>query len=256
MIYCFPYALLKNITYLGEIEATFMQAAARHANLSAILADDAEIRQTIVDTVATMDATAREDMRGFRLASILDPSQADFNVDSKARPLQLNKQEHKLFLDCIQRVVPHASYVVSPTVLAVDEISIRGVCFGTSTSSKSRNSAIMFRSHDGGELRPGIIKTIFQPTHHPMSQLSTRYQGFHLIVQEHTRMRTFHDNKVDPYLEFGFSAGFLCEKDSIKMHVLEPSQIMSHFVLTKFVDKRYEDYIHALPVDRASVPSL
>lgn len=167
------------------MEATFMQAAARHANLSAILADDESIRQTILDTVSTMDATAKEDVRGFRLAVMLDPSEADFIVDSTATPLQLNHQEHQLFKDCLQRAIPGTSYVPSPNVLSVDQISIRGVCYGTSMSQKFRNSAIMFRFHNDEELRPGIIKTIFQSSHHPMIQSSRRHKGFYLVVQEH-----------------------------------------------------------------------
>lgn len=147
--------------------------------------------------------------------------------------------------------MPGTSYVASPRVTAVDEISIRGVCFGTSTSSKFRNSAVMFRSHDDDELKPGIITTIFQSTHHPMS--SHRHKGFYLVVQEHPQIQTSHNNQVDPYLEFGFSAGFLCDKNTMKLHVVELSQIASHFVLTKFSDEQYKEYIHVLPVDRVSI---
>lgn len=114
----------------------------------------------------------------------------------------------------------------------------------------------MFRSPNDEELRPGVIKTIFQPIHHPMSQLSTRYKGFHLVVQEYARIETSDGSRVDPYLEFGFSAGFLCQKNASRLHVLELSQITSHFVLTKFSSINYKHYIHALPVDRVSIFNL
>lgn len=65
-------------------------------------------------------------------------------------------------------------------------------------------------------------------------------------------MQSSHD-RVDPYMKFGFPAGFLCEKNPTKLHILELSQIVSHFVLTKFSGTRYNDYIHALPVDRVSI---
>lgn len=242
-----------NIVYLGEMEATFMKAAARYANLTAILADDEEIRQTVLETVTTMEAIAKEDVRGFRLASILDPSQADFTVDSKeARPIQLSGDEFELFKGCIKRVAPSTSPDPSPNVLAVDEISIRGVCYSTATSRKSRDSGIMFRSHDSEDLRPGVIKTIFQPADHPKFYLSTKHKGFHLVVHEYPRMEPSNE-RVDPYLEFGFAAGFLCQKNPTTMHVLELSQIVSHFALTEFSDQDYKHYIHALPVDRVSV---
>ncbi|KAJ6454036.1 hypothetical protein C8R47DRAFT_943180, partial [Mycena vitilis] len=58
---------------LGEMEATFMNATARAANLKAILADNPDVRACVSEAVKTYQHVSTRDSRGFRLAQMIDP---------------------------------------------------------------------------------------------------------------------------------------------------------------------------------------
>lgn len=235
-----------------------MNTAARSANLRAILADDSSIRKAVVDMVTIMDTTAKEDARGFRLASMLDPSQPEYTADSNAKPFKLDGQWQALLQDLIASANPAAQHLVFPTeALAVDEISIRSVRYGTSNSSKFRDSAIIFRpadrlSRNNSVAMAGIIRSIFQFTYG--SAGGPENTSFYLAVQEYPPLDAT-DGPVDAYRKYGFAGGYLCHCEATTLHVLELSQVVSHFAMTKLSNHEgYEHLIHVLPVDRVGRP--
>lgn len=243
--------------YLGDLESTFMETAARNSNLHAIIADDEKVRQTIAEMVSTMESTAGEDIRGSRLASMLDPGLPNYPVSLNTKPSKLGDQEFRLLSDLIQLTATRSSepLLLRAEAVQVDHISLRGVCYATSRSSKSRNSAVVFRrsyilpvDDEVQDLQTaGVIQAIFQYTYLDVKAQPIR--GFYVVVQEHPRMKP-RNGWLDPYGKFGFAGGFLCERELTKMHVLHLSNIISHVALTRMECKGFEQLVHVLPVDR------
>lgn len=240
----------------GELEATLLRGAIRNANLLAVLSDDAEIRDSVVELMETLEAIQAEDIRGFRLATLLDPTTPEFLSNSKhKRGVQgiLNNDQSTAFLDLYQADF-QALHHVNNEVLFFEEISYNGVCYGTHSSSHFRNSAILFYPHltvrGADEMKAGIIEAIFE--HH--SGTTAGGHGGHisekhfLFVRQHNPIN--HLEFVDPYQRFGFAAGFLCEENPTCTRVISLSQVVSHFVLTPMEEI---EAIHVLPIDRVSV---
>lgn len=228
-----------------------MRAAAHSANLRAILAEDEDIRRVVLEMVDVMEATATEDIRGFRRANMLDRNLNNFAATSTAKPFQLREHEHQLFCDLVKQTLPDRQSKVSVQVLSVDEISLRGVCYGTSGSSNYRNSTVLFQPQAQGHfehasLKAGIIQTIFQQSNIFSSEHPESLPLFFAILREHPCMNP----ADDPYREFGFAGGFLCANEATVLHVVEISQIVSHFALTRFEDEEFQQYFHAMPLDR------
>lgn len=227
-----------------------MRTAARGSNLRTLLAEDEAIRESVLEMVTVIETIDQEDTRGFRRANMLDSSLPDFILTSKAKPFRLREHEHNLLCQVIGRRTPLPEETLVPhECLSVNEVSLRGVCYGTSLSSKFRDSTVMFQPSPCDELsveRPlaaGIVQTIFQHTYKSSHPDQPAVTGVYAIVQEHPRM----DQNDDPYPEFGFAGGFLCKDEATELHVIELPQIVSHFALTRLLD---EGYFHAMPLDR------
>lgn len=237
-----------------------MKAAGRSSNLRAILADDESVRQTVAEMVTTMGSIDKEDVRGYRLASMLDPSLPDHSLDPRMKPFDLKPHEYRLLCNVISHSTPQERLKLPRHAFNLEEVSTRGVCYGTSKSPKYRNSAIMYRLSDTratemegqeGEQKAGIIHSIFHYTHYLKSTGNTwdEVKGYYLIVGEYPPMETT-DERVDPYKKFGFAGGFLCQGQVTKQHLLKLSQVISHCAVTKFRGNEFRDMIHVLPIDR------
>lgn len=228
-----------------------MEMAGRHANLRALLADDEDCRNAVLEMVTTMETINNEDTRGFHLASMLDPALPDYAINSKMKPYQLQDEPLRLLQDVITFTRPNARLPMHNAALSVEEISLRGVCYTTSRSVNFRSSRVLFNSPDGQPTReyiPGAIRDIVQYTYEDGEE---EQKEFFLLVQEYPLMDTS-DGQTDPYRKFGFAGGFLCLPNAEKMHVLRLSQVVSHFGLTK-MRGAYKNFIHCMPVDRVSV---
>lgn len=233
-----------------------MEACARHANLRAILADDNGLRNAVLEMVTVMDSIEREDVRGFRLASMLDPLSPTYMINTELKPFQLEPVPHQLLCDLILRTTPDEVPILSAEALAVQEISLRGVCYATSRSRNFRSSRIMFQPSDVLPMLPninqihlpGVIRDIFQYTYRLSGE---KVESYYLSVQEYLPMDTT-NGRQDPYRKFGFAGGFLCEADPGQIHVLELSQVVSHICVTK-MRGQYTGLIHLKPVDRVRV---
>jgi hypothetical protein len=229
-----------------------MRAAARSANLRAILAEDEDIRPIVLEMVDEMEVTAIEDIRGFRRASMLDHTLSSFIINSETTAFQLREHEYLLFCNLVAQILPDRAAALSTRGLSVEEISLRGVCYGTSSSSKYRNSTVLFQAqpqtgpHETSSLKAGIIQTIFQHMHDDSTKVPQSSPAFYVIVREHPCMIA----TDDPYRNFGFAGGFLCAEEATELHVIEISQIVSHFAMTKFKDQQFKHYFHVMPLDR------
>jgi hypothetical protein len=227
-----------------------MKTSARNANLHAILADDEGVCQTVTEMVTTLHPIEKEDIRGFSRANLLDPTMPANIVEANGKPIHLDFQVHQLLCKLLDHSSPGLHHPLTIHALSVDEISIHGVSYGTWESPKFRNSAIMFQPFDAlpnGMQKAGIIQTIFQYTHSSVSGMQMK--GFYLSVLEHLPV----DSHSDPFRKFGFAGGFLCAGQASRLHVIEQSEVISHFALTKIMGHEDEQLIHVLPVDRVSV---
>jgi len=241
----------KITTTTGEMEGTLLRGAVRNANLSAILSDDDDLQNVVADLVETMDVIEKEDIRGFRLASIVDPMTPGFTANAKSIPGSLDDAHFQL-LSSLPQADGHA-YSLNKA-LFLEEISHNGVCYGTYNSSHYLNSAILFRQSDS-VIQAGVIQNIFEYS------FSTSSLGGRVELEKKDYFLTLHvyapinrANFCDPYLPFGFAAGYLCDSQHIGAVVIKLNQVVSHFVLTPIEEI---DAIHILPVDRVSnLPDL
>lgn len=198
----------------------------------------------------SLDAIAKEDIRGFRLAAMLDPTLPGHTTDANPIPLTLGEPAYQLLSETILR--NRTGDLVRPAhqAISLKQVSIHGVSYATCSSRAFRNSTVMFRLHDVSPHTPelhkaGVIDAIFQHTH-------GRVKSFYLIVREYLPMDPT-GGCVDPFRQYGFAGGFLCNRQPTTQHLLELNQVTSHFALTKMRQEGYQHLIHILPVDRVSL---
>lgn len=223
-----------------------MTTSARSANLRALLADDEDARQTVSEMIVVMESIEKEDIRGFRLASLLDPGLPEFVVNTRMKPFQLDGEILRSLRKLVHCTSQGLQLTMPTEALSVEEISLRGVCYSMSRSSNFRSSRIIFclPGHNNTQ-KAGVIRDIFQYTYQFARE---ERRTFYLSVQEFHRIKP-KDGQRDPYLEHGFAGGFLCEAIPAQLHVLELSQVVSHFGLTKMTGE-YKQIIHVMPLDR------
>ncbi|KIJ90144.1 hypothetical protein K443DRAFT_117045, partial [Laccaria amethystina LaAM-08-1] len=233
----------------GEVESTFMKMSTRAANLRGILSDDDAVRDTVMEMLSTIESIEKEDIRGFRRASMLDPTSPEYTPDVNGKPFRLDGEPYQLLCDRIRLSSPLAP-LPDPHCLAMKRIGIRGVSYGTWSSPAFRDSNIIFQLRGPSHLnedrnhahRAGRVEAIFQ---HIGLMIS------YLAVREYQLLDPARD-PADIFREFGLAGGYLCQRDATSMHILEVSQVVSHFALTEMQEEGYEHLIHVLPLDRVS----
>lgn len=75
-----------------------LNTSARSANLRALLADNATLRASVLELVSVIDQIDSEDVRGFRLASILDTNSPSYTPRSKPVVGPLSAVHHHVTL--------------------------------------------------------------------------------------------------------------------------------------------------------------
>lgn len=231
-----------------------MKTAARSSNLQAILADDDQLRQTVIETVAVLETIEKEDIRGFRLASLLNPSLPDYAAQPADTTFTLDAQHYRLLCLLIEQQQEMSVQRLSlpREALSINRISSHGVCYGTCKSSKSGDNHIIFLEPDAPPTdlhlqKAGIIQAIFQYTY---LAHKVEMKGFYLVVRELCPMDVA-GGRSDPYREFS-SRAFLCSSTATKLHIISLSQVVSHFVSLEMSGDGHEDLILVWPVDRVS----
>ena len=146
-----------------------MHSSVREANFQALLSDDSEMRSHVGDLVEVYEAFRTEDVRGTRLAHMVDAAhvtqpQPDLVYD-KTRLHTSRLSDSALaafirFLECMYDVTAGSSNlnnlahtIISPEASFLDSFSLRGVQYSTK-SYRRRNSHILFRSLQGKSMAP------------------------------------------------------------------------------------------------------
>ncbi len=145
----------------GELELTFMRSSTREANLQALLEDDSEVRSHVGDLVEVYKGILAEDVRGTRLAHMIDAvhltqKTADIAYDGNSLGesslpdaiLAMFRQ----FLHCKHPGLREkdaaegsSTSVASSKAKVLDRFSLRGVQYSTA-SRRARDSHVFFQS--------------------------------------------------------------------------------------------------------------
>jgi len=226
----------------GELEGTLLIHSAKFSNIITLLKDDEESRALLLGMVESIEAIEDEEKKSFRTASSIDvdnpiavyqphmgTSLLPPNDFEQLRTLRLNQN-----LPCI-----------SNDIVDVEEISFRGVRYGAFSSRHFRDSSVIFQVQDTHAA--GVIEKLFSYTSQTFDTNSGGIE-FYAIIQEHAPISG--QGEDDPYLAFGYHAGYLCEKTFRRRHMISVTDVISHFVLTPILDTQY---IHVLPVDKVGV---
>lgn len=177
---------------LGDLDASILRASTRYANVMAILRDDEKVHSAARDIIETIESIKTEDLRGFRLASKVDvngPGPIAFRTLNKAL----------LDDDTLQslRVREDDDFMLNEEVTYILQISVNGICYGMFDSTYYWDSSIIFSNNSSRTLM-GVISKVFQYG-----------QNWYLLIKHHQALS--HQGLLDPYLKYGFAAGFLCE---------------------------------------------
>jgi hypothetical protein len=252
-----------------------MHSSVREANFQALLSDDSEMRSHVSDLVEVYEAFRTEDVRGTRLAHMVDAAhvtqpQPDLVYD-ETRLRESRLPDSALapfiqFLNCKYDVTAGSSNlnslahtIISPEASFLDSFSLRGVQYSTK-SYRTRNSHILFRSFQGnasmapGRSMPGQITHIFLHSlppflHSRAAQGSSRRLAVYVCVQPYGSLQPELSDTDQTYRKFGFAGGFLCRRELAPVVVIEPSNIVSHVAVTPLCIKAHP-LLHILPMDR------
>lgn len=255
-----------------------MRSSAREAKLQALLFDHSEVRERVGELAKTYEAFLAEDVRGTRLAHMVDiahlSQQPDFVFDETClRDTTLPDAILPLLVQFLNQKLRTTTGIhstgngfpgisVSPRAKFLDEFSFRGVQYATA-SRRTRNSHVLFRSpklNSSGSLahpEPGQITHVFLH-----SQINTpgtqedegrlRYPSIYLCIQPYAPLQPELSDIDKSYRRFDFAGGFLSAQKLGPPIVVDQSSIISHVAVTP-LEIRGCKVLHVLPMDRASV---
>jgi len=200
-----------------------------------------------MELMKAIESTHQEDLRGFELASSLDPTSASSTLDGRSTADDLTEQEYQLLYEYLHRMSNHTNLYVPKQVLRNDRISSRGICYGVYASRYHRDSTVIFQLSDDPPRnvhngRAGRVQGIFK---HPLPEDNTSM--WYLVVEEFSRINR--PNFVDPYPMYGFAAGFLCKEEPCTTHIIEVCHIRCHYVQTALPEA---NAYHVMPMDMVS----
>jgi hypothetical protein len=259
----------------GELELTFMHSSAREANLQALLFDHSEAREHVSELAKTYEAFLSEDVRGTRLAHMVNVThltqQLDFAFDETClRDTSLPDTVLLLlaqFLNgrhrsTIYSINGSSGISVLPRAKFLDKFSLRGVEYSTA-SCRTRNSHVLFRppkldsSESLAHAEPGQIIGIF--LHSQTDSLNTQKDGgrldhpsIYLCIQSYAPLQPELSDVDKSYRRFGFAGGFLSAQKPGPLILVDQSSIISHVAVTPLEMKGCK-VLHVLPMDRVSV---
>jgi hypothetical protein len=253
-----------------------MRSSAREAKLQALLFDHSEVRERVDDLVKTYEAFRAEDVRGTRLAHMVDKSQLtqqpDFIFDETCLhdmripdavllPLaQFLNRKHSTTVYCSES---SSSILVSPNAKFLDKFSFRGVQYSTS-SCRIRNSRILFRPPklDSGEslVKPEPGQIIYAFLHYqtrvdlhraPEDEAQVHNPSICLCIQPYLPVQPELKDVDETYRRFDFAGGFLSARELGPPTIVDASSIISHVAITPLEIRGHRVH-HILPLDRVS----
>jgi hypothetical protein len=260
---------------LGELELTFMHSSAREANLQALLFNHSEAREHVSELAKTYEAFLSEDVRGTRLAHMVNVTQltqqSDFAFDETclrdtslpdAVLLLLAQYLNRKHRSTIYSIDGSPGISVLPRAKLLDKFSLRGVEYSTA-SCRMRNSHVLFRppkldsSESLAHAEPGQITCVF--LHSQTDSLNTQKGGgrlhhpsVYLCIQSYAPLQPELGDVDKSYRRFGFSGGFLSAQNPGPLILVDQSSIISHVAVTPLEMKGCK-VLHVLPMDRVSV---
>ena len=269
----------------GELELTFMRSSTREANLQALLEDDSEVRSHVGDLVEVYKGILAEDVRGTRLAHMIDAvhltqKTADIAYDGNSLGESSLPDAilatFRQFLHCKHPGLREkdaaegsSTSVASSKAKVLDRFSLRGVQYSTA-SRRARDSHVFFQSPQPlSEMlkpppspEPGQITHIFLHPNVPAprcpSSPGRRHNpSVYICVRPYTSLQPSPEpelSNIDQmYRRFGFAGGFLYRNDFAPPIIIEPSNIISHVAVTPLNIGGHR-VLHILPMDRVRFP--
>ena len=262
-----------------------MHSSVREANLQALLSDDSELRTHIGDLVGVYENTRTEDVRGTRLAHMVDAvcltqQEPGPNLIYDGTSLHVSSLPDSVlapfvrFLTCKQQATEGSTSLdglPGPTAIPreakfLDKFLLRGVEYSTECC-RMRNSHVLlqcFQSDASGAPNhpvPGQITHIFfhsnVPTGIPYSpphDHNLLHPDFYLCVQPYLPLQPKLSNIDQMYRKFSFAGGFVCRRELAPAIIIKPCDIISHVAVTP-LDVKGHQVLHILPMDRVC-PSL
>jgi hypothetical protein len=255
-----------------------MRSSTREANLQALLEDDSEVRSHVGDLVEVYKGILAEDVRGTRLAHMIDAvhltqQTADIAYDGNSlRESSLPDailEVFRQFLHCKHPVIEgedtaegSSASIASPKVKVLDRFSLRGVQYSTA-NRRARDSHVFFRSETSSPPSPepggpGQIIHIFLHPYVPAPRCPAppgeRHQpSVYICVRPCASLQPSPEpelSKIDQmYKRFGLSGGFLYRNEFSPPIIIEPSSIISHVAVTPLKIGGHR-VLHILPMDR------
>ncbi|KAJ3513964.1 hypothetical protein NLJ89_g2648 [Agrocybe chaxingu] len=235
---------------IGELEGTMLRTSARSANVLALLSDNEDVRHLMQDMVNTFEGIQREDARGYRLASILDPNSPAFSPRSRPLQQEIPPPFFQIFCENFANGNPD----IPKAALFFKEISRSSICYGVCTGPTFRNSSVIFSNHGSPGSRAGIVDHIFVYAFRDQADRRSEVPFFCL-----RELVAVNSEVSAAYTRYGPFGGFLCHSEEKIPRVVHISEIISHFALTpmKIYGSTAEEsmaVLHVLPVDREAVP--
>jgi hypothetical protein len=257
-----------------------MRSSTREANLQALLEDDSEVRSHVGDLVEVYKGILAEDVRGTRLAHMIDAvhlTQQTADIAYDGNSLRESSLPNAIlavfrqFLHCKHPGIKgevnaegSSAYIASPKVKVLDRFSLRGVQYSTA-SRRARDSHVFFPSPQSQSEtssppspEPGQITHIFLHPYVPSPRCPAspgqrHHPSVYICVRPYAPLQPSPEpelsNIVQMYKRFGLSGGFLYRNDFSPPIIIEPSSIISHVAVTPLKIGGHR-VLHILPMDR------
>lgn len=236
----------QTLTWLiGELEATMLTHSARYSNVCALLEDDDDLRRNMTQLINTTESIKNKDLHGFNLSAILSPSKTGFDIPRHAQAIRL----HPDLTVPLKTLQDNLAIVPLSDPFELQHISHLGVRFAAFRSRNFRDSSIIFTPPSAdisGHCEiPAVIQAIFaQQCRNREGHITVEV---FLLLDEYRRIMD--DGAHDPYVEFGFAAGYLCHQQPVGHRIIALRHIKCHFISTVIVET---SYLHVLPMDKVS----
>jgi hypothetical protein len=255
-----------------------MRSSAKEAKLHALLFDHGEVRERVDELAKIYQAFLAEDVRGTRLAHMIDMSQLtqqpdlifdEMGLRDMILPddvllpfLQFLHQKHATTIRSTDRS-PGLSLL--PRAKFLDKFSFRGVQYSTA-SSRTCNSHVLFRpprldssesptNPESGQIIHAFIHSQINTHHAREDEGRVRYSSICLCIQPYQPVQPELSDVDKSYRRFDFAGGFLSAQALGPPIIVDASSIISHVAVTRLKIRGY-DVLHFLPMDRVSCPSL
>jgi hypothetical protein len=235
------------------METTFMNSTSRAANLKAIITDNKEIRSQISHTIAVYEHGLNRDLRGSRLANMIDPEDSHFDLESRSHWNMLCPDERQLLQDYLSWIYGNfnlAEWQASASIM--DEISISGVRYAkTGVQKLNQDSYILFTLPGEGpeHIAAGEIINIFQHWHTTPDGTETR--GIYLVINRFSTDIAPVMDIPDPYRRYPAALGYICRQSHLETRIIEAKHVWGHFGMTPMIYNG-QNLMHVIPLSRVS----